>query len=188
MAISCYPGSQYSASVCASISSQWTNDTFQQRSPVGYCYPTIAQNACPPIAIAVTSSSLATTSKCSLGSAPVYTVNATSVAHVSAAVLFARQHNLRLVVRNTGHDLLGRSAGFGSLQVWVKYLRTGVEWQEKFTPSDGCKESLERWSGSAFRVGGGYIWSDVYPLAAARNVIVVGGGTPVWARLIVLHF
>lgn len=28
-------------------------------------------------------------------------------------------------------------------------------------------------------IGGGYTWEDIYSEAASRNVIVVGGGTPV---------
>ena len=35
------------------------------------------------------------------------------------------------------------------------------------------------WHGSAFTIGGGYTWEDVYPQAFSRNLIVVGGGTPV---------
>lgn len=31
-------------------------------------------------------------------------------------------------------------------------------------------------------IGGGYTWEDVYSEAASRNVIVVGGGTPVCQR------
>lgn len=49
--------------------------------------------------------------------------------------------------------------------------------QERYRPSNGCAQ--QAWKGSAFTIGGGYVWSDVYGEAAKRNVIVVGGGTPV---------
>lgn len=110
--------------------------------------------------------------KCELGSAPVYTVNATTSGHIAAGTRFARKHNLRLVVRNTGHDLLGRSTGFGSLQIWIKYLKTGITFHEKYM------QGKSDWQGAAFTIGGGYLWEDVYPEAQKRNVIVVGGGTP----------
>lgn len=42
--------------------------------------------------------------------------------------------------------------------------------------SDKCTKSS--WTGSAFTIAGGYVWSDVYTQATARNVIVVGGGDP----------
>ncbi len=70
-----------------------------------------------------------------------------------------------------------RSTGYGSLQVWIRYLRTGITFEEQYTPSHHCRKST--WSGSAFTVGGGYTWEDLYPEAASRNVVVVGGGTPV---------
>lgn len=77
-----------------------------------------------------------------------------------------------------------RSTGFGSLQVWIRYLRTGIEFQQKYQPSGQCTAS--NWTGSAFTIGGGYTWEDVYPEAAARNVVVVGGGTPVRKRSAIL--
>lgn len=77
--------------------------------------------------------------------------------------------------------MLYRSTGYGSLQVWIRYLRTGITFQETYRPS--CAVSSSTWKGSAFVIGGGYTWEDVYSEAASRNVIVVGGGTPVcWPR------
>ena len=35
--------------------------------------------------------------------------------HIKAGIDFARQNNIRLVIRNTGHDFIGRSTGAGSL-------------------------------------------------------------------------
>lgn len=35
------------------------------------------------------------------------------------------------------------------------------------------------WKGAAFTISGGYTFADLYPLAIAKNVIVVGGGTQV---------
>lgn len=72
---------------------------------------------------------------------------------VQKGVLFARERNLRLVVRDTGHDLLGRSMGRYALQVWVRDLRTGVE----------VLDAKGEWGGKgkAVRIGGGYVWGDV---------------------------
>ena len=38
----------------------------------------------------------------------IYVVKATSAEHVAAGVNFARNHNIRLNVKGTGHDYLGR--------------------------------------------------------------------------------
>ncbi len=79
-----------------------------------------------------------------------------------------------------------RSTGFGSLQVWIRYLRNGIKFQQEYQPTGQCPES--DWTGSAFTIGGGYTWEDVYPEAAARNVVVVGGGTPVRNLSAILSF
>lgn len=70
-----------------------------------------------------------------------------------------------------------RSTGFGSLQIWIRYVRNGIDFQNPYARSAQCPSS--NWGGSAFRIGGGYTWSDILAEAASRRVIVVGGGTPV---------
>ncbi|KAK6209013.1 hypothetical protein LQW54_006761 [Pestalotiopsis sp. IQ-011] len=61
-----------------------------------------------------------------------YVVNATTVKHVQAAVNFARSRNLRLVIRNTGHDFGGRSTGAGALSVWTHYLKE-FRWTQEYS-------------------------------------------------------
>lgn len=164
LAAPCYTGPEESEVECSIVRAQYTNTTFVQLSPVGYSYPLLSR--CPLVSEDVP------ISECELGGAPVYTVNATDAGQIAAGIRFARQHNLRLVIRNTGHDLLGRSTGHGSLQIWIKYLRTGITFHEKFVQVAG------EWEGAAVTIGGGYVWQDVYPEAAKRGLIVVGGGTP----------
>ncbi|KAL8965829.1 MAG: hypothetical protein Q9183_003668, partial [Haloplaca sp. 2 TL-2023] len=167
----CYPGPLQDNATCQYVDSQWTNQLFQSNTAIGLSYPT---ESCPVVNITVGEQP---TQNCTLGDQPVYTVNATEAADVAKGILFARRRNIRLVIRDTGHDLLRRSTGYGSLQVWIRYLRTGITFQERFTPSGKCPKST--WTGSAFKIGGGYTWSDILQEAADRNVIVVGGGTPV---------
>lgn len=79
----------------------------------------------------------------------------------------------------TGYlDAVFRSTGFGSLEIWIRHLRKGITFQQTYTPSRGeCLQNA--WTGSAFVIGGGYVWGDVYAAANARNLVVVGGGDPV---------
>lgn len=102
VAISCYPGPYQNAEECAKVYSQWFNSTFQELSPVGYVYPTDV--SCP--AVDLSSQEPGT---CILGPAPVYTINATEPAELAAGMAFAQKNNVRLVIRNTGHDMLGKS-------------------------------------------------------------------------------
>lgn len=67
----------------------------------------------------------------------------------------------------------GRSQGYGSLMIWIRNIRNGLHYQDRYTPSDGSCQS--NWTESAITVGGGYIWKDVYAFAAENGRIVVGG-------------
>lgn len=58
---------------------------------------------CPPI-----NASIAAYPLCQLGAVPVYTINATKTSDVSAGIKFAKENNLRLVIKNTGHDIVQR--------------------------------------------------------------------------------
>jgi hypothetical protein len=113
---------------------------------------------------------------CTLGPNPRYAVNATSAEHVQHTIAFAKEHNIRLVTKSTGHDINGRSDGFGSLELWLRYHRNGITFQPTYEATNGCQESS--WKGSAIKISGAYQWQDVYVVAKEHDVIVVGGGSP----------
>ena len=100
VAVSCYPGKLQNAATCTLVNQQWTNSSFQSSNPVGFSYP--INLACPPVVDGQTPGT------CSLGDSPVYTIDATKPEEVAKGLAFAKKYNLRLVVRNTGHDILGR--------------------------------------------------------------------------------
>lgn len=154
--------------MCDYVSANYMSAAFQLANPIGYQFP--SETPCLPTANP-------SNSTCSIGNAPLYTVNATETEHLARAVSFAAEKNLRLVVRNTGHDLLARSTGFGSLQVWLHHYRKGISFAETYTSSKSCAQST--FVGPAFTIHGGYEWSDVYAEATKRGLLVVGGGTPV---------
>ena len=60
-----------------------------------------------------------TGANCTLGRMPSYVVKATNVAQIQLAVNFARNLNLRLIVKNKGHDYKGRANGRNTLALWV---------------------------------------------------------------------
>jgi hypothetical protein len=98
----CYPGPQQNLDVCADLVVDLANSTFIADDPIALDYPIL--DACPVVDFAAGQQA----GNCSIGDAPRYTVNATTPAQVVAGVNFARENNIRLVVRNTGHDILGR--------------------------------------------------------------------------------
>ncbi|KAI1254023.1 hypothetical protein MGN70_004419 [Eutypa lata] len=61
---------------------------------------------------------------CTMGYYVAYTINATDASAVQEALRFAREHNTRLVNRNSGHDYLGKSTGAYDLEVWVHHMKS----------------------------------------------------------------
>ena len=101
IAISCYPGPLQDVATCAYVDTQSTSQAFQTTNPIGLSYP---DDSCPP----VNATAGQTPGHCSIGTSPQYTVDATTPGHVAAGINLARDHNIRLVAEDTGHDILGR--------------------------------------------------------------------------------
>lgn len=55
-------------------------------------------------------------SACALGGFPSYTVNVSNVAQVQLTVNVARELNVRLIIKNTGHEFGAKSTGKGGAQ------------------------------------------------------------------------
>lgn len=62
---------------------------------------------------------------CTLGSYPPLTVNVSTVAQIQLAINLARNLNIRLVIKNTGHDFGAKSTGAGSCELF-RYFYTSL--------------------------------------------------------------
>ncbi|KAF5563554.1 6-hydroxy-D-nicotine oxidase [Fusarium napiforme] len=169
IAQSCYPGPGKDLRQCAYVNKMWSDQDFQSSNPIGRPYP--YNITCAPVDYATGQKP----TTCSLGSLPVYAVNATTLSQIRDTIAYAREKNIRLVVTGTGHDLLGRSDGFGGLELWLHQFKNGIDFQKTYKSENQCKKS--RWKGSAIKIDGNYQWRDVYKVAEANNVIAVGGGS-----------
>lgn len=107
------------------------------------------------------------TTSCEMGAYPTYVVNASTVSQIQLAVNFARNANLRLVVKNTGHDFLSKSSGKGALSIWTHYLKD-VAFYPDFESDDG-------YIGPAVKAGAGIEVYEAYEYAKANGVTLVGG-------------
>ncbi|EFQ27999.1 FAD binding domain-containing protein [Colletotrichum graminicola] len=103
---------------------------------------------------------------CKVGGLPSYVVEATQVAHIQLAVNFARNLNLRLVVKNTGHDFGAKSTGAGSLSIWTHKLNN-IQYLESY--------QQDSYSGPALKLGSGVRAFEVYEAANKYGVTAVGG-------------
>jgi FAD/FMN-containing dehydrogenase len=103
-----------------------------------------------------------------------YAVLAQSSADVSAAVNFAREHRVRLVVKSGGHSYLGTSNAPDSLLIWTRPNMRAIELSDSFVPQ-GAAGLIE--PETAVNVGAGAIWMDVYhAVTTVAGRYVQGGG------------
>ncbi|KAJ7601175.1 hypothetical protein C8J56DRAFT_27936 [Mycena floridula] len=107
---------------------------------------------------------------CEQGRVSPIGVDARSVQDIQATVKFAAKHNLRLVVKSTGHDYLGRSAAKGSLLLWTHNMKT-ITYNEAFVPK-GAPAS-EKYYG--ITLGAGVQWHEAYDAIQTHGRFLVGG-------------
>ncbi|KAJ7705477.1 hypothetical protein B0H17DRAFT_1038088 [Mycena rosella] len=104
---------------------------------------------------------------CGQGDVPIYSVEAETVADIQAAVQFASTHNLRLVVKSSGHDYLGRSTAPHSLLVHTVNFKN-ISFADAFFVG-------KRNVGSAVTVGSGVHVQSLYQAGKQNGKIVVSG-------------
>src|SRR5437764_51363 len=95
---------------------------------------------------------------------------------IAAAVDFARRHRLRLVVKGTGHDYLGRSNAPDSLLLWTHNMRQ-VSPHDAFV-GRGC--AAAQTGVPAVSVRAGARWLEVYQAVTVRGGRYVQGGGCGW--------
>ncbi|KAI9714687.1 MAG: hypothetical protein M1828_001116 [Chrysothrix sp. TS-e1954] len=105
---------------------------------------------------------------CSLGNAASYAIAVNEASDVMSGIEFARHQNIRLTIKNTGHDYLGRSAGTGSLALWTHWLKD-IQFLN-FTSS--------QYTGSAVRLGAGVEGMEATEAAAMNHLRIVSGSCP----------
>lgn len=106
--------------------------------------------------------------QCVIGTYVQYTVNVTNAQDVAAGIKFANKHNIRLVIRNTGHDYLGKSTGAGALGLWMTHLKDiqFKNWNDTY------------YTGKAIKMSAGVQGFEAYAAADAEGLQVVGGECP----------
>ncbi|KAL4994334.1 hypothetical protein BDV10DRAFT_189141 [Aspergillus recurvatus] len=133
------------SAACASLADEWHSvDPFVD-DPVNVMSPYWLNNSCSPFS--------GSGSTCRLGNLASYAIDIADADAAVAGIRFAQQRNIRLIIKNTGHDYLGRSAGAGSL-------------------------ALANYTGPAVKVGAGVQVAELFRAAQRRGLRVVGGSCP----------
>ncbi|EAU82898.1 FAD binding domain-containing protein [Coprinopsis cinerea okayama7 len=154
----------YNAQACQEVRDNWTNEQWQTDREVSNIWIHWTNTTCLPTENPNDS--------CTLGYVPEYVIMAQNRQHVKAGVDFARMNNLRLIIRNTGHDFMGRSTGYGALAINTHNLKQ-VTFHDRWNGPGG-------YTGSAVTVGAGVQGRELWYQLNARNppLAVVTGECP----------
>ncbi|OHF00945.1 FAD binding domain-containing protein [Colletotrichum orchidophilum] len=150
----------YDAATCATLKSEWQYADIHMESSSSVMAPFFANQSCDPFQ--------PESRACVLGNYVVYAVDAKTPEHIAATIAFAKENNIRFIVRNTGHDYLGRSTGAGALSVWTHHL----------TSTEVLDWNTATYAGKAMKVGAGTQGFDVLSAAHTAGLAVVGGECP----------
>ena len=101
-----------------------------------------------------------------------YAVVAESAADVAAAIDFAREHRVRLVVKGGGHSYFGNSNAEGSLLIWTRRMRD-IQLHDRFVPQG--RPAAEP-GVPAVSIGAGALWGQAYDAVAVKGGRYVQGG------------
>ncbi|KAK1760971.1 hypothetical protein QBC47DRAFT_18975 [Echria macrotheca] len=156
LALACH-APHLNSTACSSLQQKWQDPATHMSDSASIMAPFFANQACDPF----TPSSL----PCTLGNYVRYAVAASKAEDIVATIKFAQKHNIRFVIRNTGHDYLARSTGAGALSVWTHRLK-GMQftnWNDKY------------YRGSAVKVGAGVQGFEILEAARDRGQVVVTG-------------
>ncbi|KAJ5589670.1 FAD-linked oxidoreductase [Penicillium hetheringtonii] len=166
----CVPDGQDSKN-CQELVSNFHNTTWRVQNPatlqvVNWEYSRLRKEACHVDADGIVES-------CGQGRVPLFSASVQSVSQVQAVVRFAVTHNLRLAIRNTGHDLAGRSTSPDSLQLLTSALN-GYQFTDAFHPTAPWGQQVPS-EGPAVTVGAGITTGELYTAAENAGYTVVGG-------------
>ncbi|KAI5456055.1 hypothetical protein BGZ63DRAFT_429405 [Mariannaea sp. PMI_226] len=157
----CYDGDHYDEAKCQFLIDNWNKSDTHVVDPSSVMSPLFEGTTCEPQGAAMGKN-------CTLGGFPSYSLNITNVAQIQLAINFARNSNLRLVVRNTGHDFLGKNTGEGALSLWTHHLND-------ITVLRDYKSAGGRYKGPAFKIGAGVVVHELYEAAEREGFTAVGG-------------
>jgi len=101
-----------------------------------------------------------------------YVIAAQTAEDIARGINFARDHNIKIAIKGTGHDYLGRSNSPDSLLIWTHHMR-GVTLNDNFIPQ-GCPSSEKGMPVAT--VLAGTRWLEVYGNVIVKNGRYVQGG------------
>lgn len=154
------PFAQYDEEACQELRSVWDYPETHLVTSSSPMAPFYANLSCDPYT--------PREAQCIIGTYVRYAVNATSAEDYRLTFAFAQERNIRLVIRNTGHDYFSKSTGAGALALWTHHLQDIAI----------LDYSSPKYTGKAMRMGAGVLNSQAQAVAHDHGLVVVGGVAP----------
>ncbi|KAF9532541.1 FAD-binding domain-containing protein [Crepidotus variabilis] len=167
IALPCYQNA--SSDACSTVKARFTDALWRPDQPGGYEKQNFESYTQPNGTIDACYLSTSLGAPCKQGSIPPIGVDARTVKDIQVALEFVRKWNLRVVVKNTGHDYQGRGAGRGAFMIWTHRMKK-ITYDEKFVPVGGPKNVTFQ----AITTSAGDQWGDAYAFAAQHNRMLIG--------------
>ncbi|OQD83757.1 hypothetical protein PENANT_c015G00574 [Penicillium antarcticum] len=141
---------RYNETKCASLRSDWGLPETHYKTSSSIMASTYTNNSCNPFLPK---------------EAPF---KARDASDVQKAMHFAKRHNIRLVIRNTGHDLFGRSTGAGALGIWMHHMKdiSIVDYNSS------------HYTSKAMKMGAGVQSFEASAAASRAGLVIVTGNCP----------
>ncbi|KAK4671891.1 hypothetical protein QC764_609650 [Podospora pseudoanserina] len=158
------PFNIYNETRCGEAREGWDRPETHFVEPVEFNAPIFQNATCDPFT--------SVDQECELGNYVSYAVNLTTdtaADDVKAGLAFATQHNLRVVIKNTGHDYLGKSTGKGALSFWTHNLKN-ISIIEDYSSDD--------YNGPAVKIGAGVQGFDVLDSLKESGYLTLSGSCP----------
>ena len=152
--------SPFDAQQCAQLQSTWFFPETHFDTSSSIMAPYFTNDSCNPF--------LPQDASCTLGNYISYAVNASDAADFQKTVDFVQKNNIRLTVRNTGHDYNGKATGAGAVGIWTHNMKA----MKIFDYNSSA------YTGKAMQMGAGVQVVDAYQYAYDRGFVVVGGNCP----------
>ena len=150
----------FDAQLCTELQSTWFFPETHFDTSSSIMAPFFTNDSCNPF--------LPRNASCTLGNFITYAVNASDATDFQKTVEFVQKNNIRLTIRNTGHDYNGKATGAGAVGIWTHNMKTMKIFDYN---------SLA-YTGKAMKMGAGVQVVDAYQYAYDRGFVVVGGNCP----------
>ncbi|KAH9897401.1 hypothetical protein F4778DRAFT_232684 [Xylariomycetidae sp. FL2044] len=154
------PWVPYDAEACAHLQSVWDVPETHYETSSSPMAPFYANASCDPFT--------PRQAQCIIGAYVRYAVRATSARDYQLTLAFAKRNNIRLVIRNTGHDYMSKSTGAGAIALWTHHIRDIAIYDY----------SSSFYQGKVLKAGAGVMVYEAQAAADAQGLLVVTGDCP----------